>query len=461
MESISGLITKYGREHADQLHHESLFKYLNEFVYKSEPIVNYYYDDAEELFDAHRYDKGSCVMHMLRDYLGDQFFFDALADYLKTHQYGSAEIHDLRLSFEKISGEDLYWFFDQWFMKAGHPIVEIDHEYSEEDGAVIVSVNQTQDINHYTTFQFPISIDIYLNGSVERHQVWVDEHKETFKLPASAQPNLVNVDAKKILLWEKTESKIVEEWIFQYKNAPLYVDRIEAITELSHQQSSPLARAALLEALHDDFWQIRQSILNQINLEQFHASERSIELIQKMAMEDPHARVRRSALLSLAALDNKYASEAVETLLKQDSSRMVKGTALEILHEYDPESAFEAAVNMEFCRNYYMNNAVANIYSGWGDQSQSEFFQKALWSLRPYYLRNIMGYYVDFLQRMDTETVNDGANFLGELSQYEESEYLRNMAKDALYDLQDHFSRTKEDDDQEKAGILKSIIEGL
>ena len=48
-------------------------------------------------------------------------------------------------------------------------------------------------------------------------------------LTYAAKPDLVNVDADKILLWEKTDNKTAENFIFQYKHAPNYLDRKEAL----------------------------------------------------------------------------------------------------------------------------------------------------------------------------------------------------------------------------------------
>ena len=32
------------------------------------------------------------------------------------------EVDELRIAFEDVtSGEDLHWFFDQWYLSAGHP----------------------------------------------------------------------------------------------------------------------------------------------------------------------------------------------------------------------------------------------------------------------------------------------------------------------------------------------------
>ena len=53
---------------------------------------------------------------MLRNYVGDDAFFAALKKYLTDNKFKNVEIANLRLAFEAVTGEDLQWFFDQWFM---------------------------------------------------------------------------------------------------------------------------------------------------------------------------------------------------------------------------------------------------------------------------------------------------------------------------------------------------------
>jgi hypothetical protein len=44
---------------------------------------------------------------MLRNYLGDEAFFKGLGTYLKARAFKSAEVQDLRLALEEVSGRDL------------------------------------------------------------------------------------------------------------------------------------------------------------------------------------------------------------------------------------------------------------------------------------------------------------------------------------------------------------------
>ena len=55
----------------------------------------------------------------------DDAFFASLKLYLETHKHKTAEAHELRLAFEEITGEDLNWFFNEWYFAAGHPKLDI------------------------------------------------------------------------------------------------------------------------------------------------------------------------------------------------------------------------------------------------------------------------------------------------------------------------------------------------
>ena len=60
------------------------------------PIVTNVYKSPEELFDDHSYRKGGCVLHMLRQYVGDENFKRALKLYLERYSYKAVETDDLR-----------------------------------------------------------------------------------------------------------------------------------------------------------------------------------------------------------------------------------------------------------------------------------------------------------------------------------------------------------------------------
>ncbi|MFK7904673.1 MAG: M1 family metallopeptidase, partial [Chitinophagales bacterium] len=186
---------KYGKQEADYHLMKDLSAYLSEAQIKQEPIFRFHYADREDMFDRHSYQKGGRVMHLLRNYIGDEAFFESIRLYLKDNAFQAVEIHNLRLAFEEITGEDLNWFFNQWFLTKGHPSIEINQQYNPEKQLQEITVIQTQE---GIVFRLPLMVDIYhADGSKERKKINVTKKNQTFSFSVAAAPKLVNVDADK------------------------------------------------------------------------------------------------------------------------------------------------------------------------------------------------------------------------------------------------------------------------
>ena len=93
-------------------------------------LVRFNYSDKEDMFDLVSYNKGGVILHMLRNYVGNEAFFLGLKTYLLENKYKAAEVHQLRLVFERITGKDLNWFFNQWYFNAGHPKIDVSYDYN-------------------------------------------------------------------------------------------------------------------------------------------------------------------------------------------------------------------------------------------------------------------------------------------------------------------------------------------
>jgi aminopeptidase N len=68
-------------------------------------IATKLYDEPIDIFDHHLYDKGGRVLHMLRDWLGDDAFERTLAYYLRKHAGGLVESRDLARAVEDATGK--------------------------------------------------------------------------------------------------------------------------------------------------------------------------------------------------------------------------------------------------------------------------------------------------------------------------------------------------------------------
>ncbi|MEM0993903.1 MAG: M1 family metallopeptidase, partial [Bacteroidota bacterium] len=313
---------KHGRDEADYHWLQELRGYLAQG--SIHPLIYYGYNDKEDMFDQHSYNKGGLVLHMLRNYVGDEAFFAALNLYLTRNAYTAVEADELRLAFEDITGEDWIWFFDQWYHNQGHPQLNINYEYDEIGKKAIVMLEQTQDASEMPgVFQMPVTIDIYTgSGKPMRKTVFVNERVQNFEFEVDAKPALINFNADRTLLAEIEENKSEAEYVFQYNNAPLFMDRYEALQAVAESESPEVA-AMFKAALEDKFYGLRDFALYQVDME----DENMAKQVQKMAQNDPKADVRSAAVDRLIELaDPKYAS-FFEKVIKNDEAASVKSTA--------------------------------------------------------------------------------------------------------------------------------------
>jgi aminopeptidase N len=187
---------KYGMNAAQANWQADKNSYLRESRSYQEKLIRFYHQHSEEMFDRHTYQKGGLILHALRNYLGDDAFFTGLKEYLHNYEYQPVEAHQLRLSFEKVSGKDLNWFFNQWFYGAGHADLEIKHHYNDSLNLFTITVEQVQDEEAQTFFELQkdamvcFEEDAVRNGfkemmekKVEHAVVVVEEKKEEPIMP--------------------------------------------------------------------------------------------------------------------------------------------------------------------------------------------------------------------------------------------------------------------------------------
>ena len=288
---------KYGKDDADAHLFTAIQGYKSGQNYDKH-LVRFYYDDKEDMFDAVSYNKGGAILHMLRSYVGDAAFFEALNKYLTDFKYQAAEVHQLRLVFEEITGKDLNWFFNQWYFGNGHPKLEISYDYNELRKTVTVNVYQTQS----EEFKFPLAIDIFEEGKQTRHEVFVDRKESSFTLPYTKQPKLIQINADGVLLCDINENKVLSDYIFQLKNAKSYMHKREALLELIDKQDDNDAFDAVANALNDSFYLIRKLALENINLINKFSKRQAIDKIKQIASSDPKTVVQAAAIETLGKL---------------------------------------------------------------------------------------------------------------------------------------------------------------
>ena len=158
------------------------------------PIVDGSSENLMELLNRNSYQKGSLVLHMLRDLLGDEAFFEGIRRYYARYAGGNAVTGDLQAVLEEVHGESLDWFFQQWLHNPGHPKLELDWVWDARANEVEVVIRQVQD-PAWPTFRLPAELEFVLPGGGSwRVERVVDGREWRQRIPMQAAPTAVNFD---------------------------------------------------------------------------------------------------------------------------------------------------------------------------------------------------------------------------------------------------------------------------
>ena len=347
---------KYGKDQADYHLDQDLDNYLGESETKREPLIRFEHKKPKDMFDAHSYQKGGRVLHMLYNLVGEEAFFASLNLYLTRNAYTDVEMHELRLAFEDITGEDLNWFFNQWFFEPGHPELEISHTITNNDGKQMVNVyvDQVQDLRYMPIYRLPLNIQITdPNGKVSLFPIDMVTRDSTFSLPYEGEVANVIFDADQILLGVIDHVKPKAFWQNQLKYGQNYKQKQEAIANIGEDIKNDVVIDLLLATLKDEFWATRLEAVEVLSTyDEGARKKRILREMLALAQNDPKADVRKTAMQNFSSEENmRYAGERemleqVDNMLRSglaDSSYNVQAATLQALTYRSPREAIQLA----------------------------------------------------------------------------------------------------------------------
>ncbi len=458
---------KYGRNEADFHLLEEWDGYFNSTASDVHPLIHFGHEDKEDMFDAHSYNKGGSVLHMLRHYVGDDAFFTALKTFLDKHAYSSVEVQDLRLAFEAVTGEDLNWFFNQWYLAAGHPMLNLQYGYDAAAGKATLSVEQMQDATQMPgIFDLPTAVDIYVEGQpVRREKIRVNKREQTFSFDVPAEPALMVFDPEHTLLMEKQEEKSEVQYIYQYFNAPSLVDRVEALQFLTQSESDDIL-TVFNAGLSDKFWLIRAVAVSYADFEEAPV----IQTIRQLAKTDPHSSVRREAIGKLGEWEDEEATLTARYILDRDSVPGVLAAGLAILAASDSKAALEYARKWENSTNDDLLGIITDIYSAEEDPASLPFFERQLDNVDGFMAMSVFGGYQSLLTKLDIDPAIAALEKISGIARNtSESVWRRFSAVKVLYDMSVAFEKSSAKGEDEalsgryksQAGVLRKQVEDL
>ena len=328
------------------------------------PVATRMYQVPLDIFDKHLYQKGGRILHMLRQILGDEAFFAAVAHYVDRHRFASVETRDLARAIEESSGRVLDWFFEQWVTdKAGHPELSISYKWDLVRELACITVTQNQGIDDLTPlFRLPCPVRFRIAESDRDVTLDITERQQTFYIDLPERPSHVIFDPGKSLLAQVTTEISTELVLHQLARATLAIDRAHAADILA-SRGGPRIAEALAEALASDpFWAVRAAAARGLGTVNSPAAREA--LIQAVSTTW-HPRARRAIVRALGGFHEceRAAATLAEILEKGDASYFVEAEACLALGRTRTESASQL---LRACadRDSFMDVVRQHVYRG-------------------------------------------------------------------------------------------------
>ena len=452
---------KHGADAADRHSYISREGYIAQTSQKDPPLIRFEYENREDMFDGISYNKGGQILHMLRKQVGDDAFFTSLKLYLEKNRFKNAEVNDLRLAFEEVTGQDLNWFFNQWYLAGGHPVLDINYSYDAAAKQVKIKVEQKQDFEENPLYKLPVYVDLYFGSgatkTVRREKITVTKVSEEFTFASDSKPSLINFDGEKQLLCTKTENKTLDEYVYQFRNTTKWVDKYEATAAFKgNVASNPNVYECVKFALGDAWNGHRAKAIELLNEVADTKAAELKPLMINLAKNDEKTKVRAAAIDFLSKYYKGDADvKAIYTQALTEKSYLIMGSGLNALAKENPTAAMQKSKELENENSDNIRFTIMDLYANNGDDNNNDFFVKQKDNFTGFESMGFINNYVQFLKRCTKdETVLSGANIIKTYTAKDKNTYVKYTAQKGLKDLVKMY-QNKEDDLLAKVDELK------
>lgn len=161
------------------------------------PILDTTITNYMQLLNANNYAKAAWVLHMLRNVIGEDKFWQGLAAYYRQFKNGNALTQHFQAVMENISGKPLDWFFTQWLQQPGYPKLEGQWFWDSSAKTVALELRQIQ---AGEPFYLPLEIASQ-PGDSEKLHCEMKENYLRFVFSADRPPAKLEIDPdEKILM---------------------------------------------------------------------------------------------------------------------------------------------------------------------------------------------------------------------------------------------------------------------
>ena len=376
---------KFGYDEGEYIRYGEILGYYGSNRRWFRPTVQNKYYAPIDLFDAHIYAKGSLILNMMQDHLGDDAFWRSIQHYTNINKLKNVETTDLKKSIEEVTGKNLDWFFRQWLYEPGFPEYDVKWSYNQRKRTIQIDIGQKQDLKKTNLFKMPINIGI----DDKVHTIWVDKKDVTYELPVDMRPKMVVFNQGMRIPCKVNFNKSISEWITQLEKAPHVLDRIAAINVLKNKKGRRVVETALLKAAEtDSFWGVRREAVN--GLRSLRPKQYAKELMELSKGQDN--RVRRAIWNVLKNYKgNEDVSAFLQMIIDTDEKYYSVSDAFRALVVVDTAAAkdkVERLLNIDSHTDVIRKSAISYFGSVKSDENYSRLKDLAAyggttWDARP------------------------------------------------------------------------------
>lgn len=334
------------------------------------PVVTKIYKHPDDLFDRHTYEKGACVLNMLRHHIGDRYFKRSLKTYLQRFANSTAETDDLRRVIELETGKSLQQFFDQWLYREGHPQLKI--EFSADSQVAKIKIEQTQAGD---PFDFMLEVKLVFGKGEKLHSFKISEKESMFQIPVDRQVEWFSVDPQFKILKTVFTKAPKEMLIQQLQVGDTVVERVEAARALKEDSSDASIDALQETILHGKFWGVAAEAAKSLGLIR---TDYAYDALKK-CLHVRHPKARRAVVRAIGEFRKEESVDLLKPALNGDESYFVESEAATAIGKSKSKQAIailkKAAETTSF-QNIIAQGAIAGLKEFGGDKEIGAFLME-------------------------------------------------------------------------------------
>ncbi len=328
-----------GGDDAHYHRHRAAQSYLLRDRIERRPVVTKDYTYPMELFDQHIYEKGSCVVHMLRHVLGEEDYWRVIREYLQAFAGKTVQTVDLITTITRVTGKNLEWFFDQWLYGTGYPEYEVTYAYDGTQGVATLRVDQKQKVENKTPlFRMPVTLSFHGKNGPIQSSVLVNKSHHVFHVKLDEAPLFVRFDPGSHILKSLNFKKPPAMLKTQLEKDPDFFGRIEAAQGLCREGSVDSLNAVGRHLPKETFWAVQAEMASALGENgSLLARDLLIRHLKKMS----HPKARRTVVAALGRFRDPKAAKALRPFAEKDPSCFVEAQAALSLGSTLQKGAFE------------------------------------------------------------------------------------------------------------------------